>query len=317
VIARYFSRAPRAASVHRGVGDDAALLSPASGCELAVSVDMLVAGRHFLPDVDPDKLGHKTLAVNLSDMAAMGATPRWALLAGALPDLDASWLAGFARGFYALADRHAIDLVGGDTTRGPLNLCVTVLGEVPTGLALTRGGARAGDDVYVSGALGDAALALAALTGRVTLHSDALAAARERLETPTPRIALGIALRGVATAALDVSDGLTGDLGHILEQSGVGARIELAAVPRSQALARLLAGAQRSLALEWLLAGGDDYELCFTAPRAAARRVAAIASETGVALTRIGEIVANKGLVVCDEQGAALPALPRAFDHFA
>ena len=278
---------------------------------------MLVAGRHFLPDVDPDKLGHKTLAVNLSDMAAMGATPRWALLAGALPDLDASWLAGFARGFYALADRHAIDLVGGDTTRGPLNLCVTVLGEVPTGLALTRGGARAGDDVYVSGALGDAALALAALTGRVTLHSDALAAARERLETPTPRIALGIALRGVATAALDVSDGLTGDLGHILEQSGVGARIELAAVPRSQALARLLAGAQRSLALEWLLAGGDDYELCFTAPRAAARRVAAIASETGVALTRIGEIVANKGLVVCDEHGAALPALPRAFDHFA
>ena len=278
---------------------------------------MLVAGRHFLNDVDPDKLGHKTLAVNLSDMAAMGATPRWALLAGALPDLDESWLAAFARGFYALADRHEVDLVGGDTTRGPLNLCVTVLGEVPTGLALTRAGAKAGDDVYVSGTLGDAALALAALTGRAALDGDALAAARERLETPTPRIALGIALRGVATAALDVSDGLTGDLGHILEQSGVGARIDLAAVPRSSALDRLLAGAQRPLALGCLLAGGDDYELCFTAPRALASRIAALAAERGVALTRIGEIVANKGLVVCDEHGAALPALPRAFDHFA
>ena len=161
--------------MHRGVGDDAALLAPSPGCELAVSVDMLVAGRHFLPDVDPEKLGHKTLAVNLSDMAAMGATPRWALLAGALPDLDESWLAAFARGFYALADRHGVELVGGDTTRGPLNLCVTVLGDVPTGLALTRAGAKAGDDVYVSGTLGDAALALAVLTGRAALDADALA----------------------------------------------------------------------------------------------------------------------------------------------
>ncbi len=303
--------------MHRGVGDDAALLAPSPGCELAVSVDMLVAGRHFLPDVDPEKLGHKTLAVNLSDMAAMGATPRWALLAGALPELDASWLAAFARGFYALADRHGVELVGGDTTRGPLNLCVTVLGDVPTGLALTRAGAKPGDDVYVSGALGDAALALAMLTGRAALDGDALAATRERLETPTPRIALGIALRGVATAALDVSDGLTGDLGHILEQSAVGATIDLAAVPRSQALDRLLAGAERSIALDCLLAGGDDYELCFTAPRDAAARVAAIAAEIGVALTRIGTITAAPGLTVRDERGAALPALPRAFDHFA
>ena len=303
--------------MHRGVGDDAALLAPTPGCELAVSVDMLVAGRHFLPTVDPEKLGHKTLAVNLSDMAAMGATPRWALLAGALPDLDESWLAAFARGFYALADRHGVELVGGDTTRGPLNLCVTVLGDVPTGLALTRAGAKPGDDVYVSGTLGDAALALAALTGRAALGADALAFARERLETPTPRIALGIALRGVATAALDVSDGLTGDLGHILGQSGVGATIDLAAVPRSRALDRVLAGAERPTALDCLLAGGDDYELCFTALPAAAARIAAIAAETGVALTRIGAITAAPGLTVRDERGAALPALPRAFDHFA
>jgi len=316
-IARFFSRPPRAASVHRGVGDDAALLAPSPGCELAVSVDMLVAGRHFLADVDPEKLGHKTLAVNLSDLAAMGATPRWALLAGALPELDANWLGAFARGFYALADRHDVDLVGGDTTRGPLNLCVTILGEVPTGLALARAGAKPGDDVYVSGVLGDAALALAAIAGRVALDSDALGAAREKLEVPEPRIALGIALRGVASAAIDVSDGLTGDLGHILEQSAVGAEIDLTAVPRSRALARSLAAAERSIALDCLLGGGDDYELCFTAPREAAARVAQIAVATGVALTRIGTVTAAPGLTVRDERGVPLPALPKAFDHFA
>ena len=303
--------------MHLGVGDDAALLAPSPGCELAVSVDMLVAGRHFLADVDPEKLGHKTLAVNLSDLAAMGATPRWALLAVALPELDAQWLAAFARGFHALADRHDVELVGGDTTRGPLNLCVTILGEVPTGLALTRAGAKPGDDVYVSGTLGDAALALAAITARVTLDAEALAAARERLEMPTPRIALGIALRGVASAAIDISDGLTGDLGHILEQSSAGADIDLAAVPRSQALARLLGGAERPIALDCLLGGGDDYELCFTAPREAAARVAQVAAQAGIALTRIGSVRATPGLTIRDERGAALPALPRAFDHFA
>jgi thiamine-monophosphate kinase len=316
-IARFFSRPPRAASVHRGVGDDAALLAPSPGCELAVSVDMLVAGRHFLADVDPQKLGHKALAVNLSDLAAMGATPRWALLAGALPELDARWLAAFARGFYALADRHGVELVGGDTTAGPLNLCVTVLGEVPTGLALTRGGAKPGDDVYISGVLGDAALALAAITGRVRLGVDALNLARERLETPVPRIALGTELRGVASAAIDVSDGLTGDLGHILEQSGAGADIELAAVPRSPELERLLAGADRSVALDCLLGGGDDYELCFTAPPETAHRVAQVAAQTGAALTRIGTVTAARGLTIRDERGAPLPALPHAFDHFA
>ena len=317
LIARFFSRPPRATSVHLGVGDDAALLAPSPGCQLVVSVDMLVAGRHFFTDVDPEKLGHKALAVNLSDMAAMGATPKWALLAGALPDSDVTWLTAFTRGFYALAEAYGVDLVGGDTTRGPLNLCVTILGEAPNGQALTRAGAKPGDDIYVSGELGDAALALAAMTGRMQFDGDAFDAARVRLETPMPRVALGIALRGVATAALDVSDGLVGDLAHILERSGVGASVELAAVPRSPALTRLLGGAQRELALECLLAGGDDYELCFTAPREAAGRLAAIAASTALPLSRIGTITQSPGLVVRDEGGAPLASMPRAFEHFA
>jgi thiamine-monophosphate kinase len=317
LIARFFSRPPRAGSVHLGVGDDAALLAPTAGCELAVSVDMLVGGRHFLADTDPERLGHKALAVNLSDMAAMGATPRWALLAGALPDADPAWLAAFARGFYALADAHGVDLVGGDTTRGPLNLCVTIMGEVPAGQALLRSGARPGDDVYVSGTLGDAALAVAVMNGRTRLDGEALAAARARLEMPWPRVALGLALRGVATAAIDVSDGLVGDLAHILERSAVGATVDLAAIPRSPALARLAGGDDRALALECLLAGGDDYELCFTAPRALADRVATIAASTALPLARIGAITAGPGLVVRDERGVPLPAVPRAYDHFA
>ena len=317
LIERFFTRPPRAPSVRLAVGDDAALLAPTPGCEIVVSVDMLVSGRHFLGDADPQKLGHKTLAVNLSDMAAMGATPKWALLAGALPANDAQWLGAFARGFFALADAHGVDLVGGDTTRGPLTLCVTITGEVPAGRALLRSGAHVGDDVYLSGEVGDAALALAAMNGRLPLDAQALNAARERLETPTPRIALGQALRGVATAALDISDGLAGDLTHILERSGVGATVHLAAIPRSAALSRLLDGPHRRLAIECLLAGGDDYELCFTAPPSAAGRVAAIAASEKLPLTRVGTITRGSGLVVCDEQGIALPELPRAYDHFA
>jgi thiamine-monophosphate kinase len=303
--------------VRLSVGDDAALLVPSPGCEIAVSVDMLVSGRHFLADTDPRKLGHKTLAVNLSDLAAMGASPRWALLAGALPGNDPQWLAAFAGGFHALADAHGVDLVGGDTTRGPLTLCVTIMGEVPAGSALLRSGAHVGDDVYVSGELGDAALALAAMTGRLPLDAEALSAARERLETPTPRLALGQALRGVATAALDVSDGLAGDLVHILERSGVGATVDLAAIPCSAALARLVRGPQRAVAVECLLAGGDDYELCFTAPPSAAGRIAAIAASAKLPLTRVGAITRGSGLVVRDEHGIALPEIPRAYDHFA
>lgn len=317
LIERFFSRPPRSESVVLGVGDDAALLSPSAGCELVASVDMLVEGRHFFAGADPERLGHKALAVNLSDMAAMGATPRWALLASALPDSDPAWLAAFARGFNSLAQMHGVDLVGGDTTRGPRNLCVTILGELPAGQALRRDGAHVGDDIYVSGELGGAAVAVAVIGGRGALEAGALAAARARLEKPEPRIALGLALRGVASAAIDVSDGLTGDLGHILERSHAGAVVLLPAIPRANALATKLAGAERTLALECLLAGGDDYELLFTAPPAAAARISAIAAELALPLTRIGSIVEKAGLVILDERGVALPAVPRAYDHFS
>ncbi len=316
LIARYFQRPVRDPAVRLPIGDDAAVVAAAPGMELAFSVDMLVEGRHFLPDVDPAALGHKTLAVNLSDMAAMGATPRWALLACALPDNDEAWLGAFSGGMFALANRHRVALVGGDTTRGPRNLCVTIVGEVPAGAAITRGGARAGDDILVSGRLGDAALALAALQGHVALDGEALAALRQRLEWPEPRVALGERLRGVASAGLDVSDGLTGDLGHVLAASRVGAIVELPLVPRAPALDALLGTALRPLALQCLLAGGDDYELCFTAPPSARPRLAALAQELGLPLTRIGSITAEPGLRIRDETGALLPDLPRAFDHF-
>jgi thiamine-monophosphate kinase len=316
LIARYFTRPPASPAVVLGVGDDAALLAPTPGHVVVAAVDMLVGGRHFLLDAEPEALGHKSLAVNLSDIAAMGATPRWALLAVALPRDDPAWLAAFARGLYALADAHGVELVGGDTTRGPLNLCVTILGEVPVGHAVTRAGARTGDDVYVSGALGDAALAVAAQAGRVALAAEVLAACRVRLDRPIPRVELGTRLRGLATAMIDVSDGLTGDLGHILDASAAGAVLELDAVPRSRALAARLAGPERALALQCLLAGGDDYELCFTAPPAAAAPIAALARDVGIPLTRIGAIRAQRGLVVRDEAGVAVD-LPRAYDHFA
>ena len=314
LIDRFFRRPARHAVL--GVGDDAALLAPTPGCELAVSVDMLVAGRHFLADVDPEALGHKALAVNLCDMAAMGARPRWALLAGALPHADAAWIGAFARGFFALADAYGVDLVGGDTTKGPLNLCVTILGEAPAGQALRRRGARPGDTVFVSGRLGDAALAIAHHRQRVILAPDELAQCEAALLRPTPRVELGERLRGIATAAIDISDGLVGDLGHVLDASGVGATLELAALPCSATLRRRLAGDERSLALDCLLAGGDDYELCFTAPARAAVDIGALAEQLDLALTCIGSIEERAGLVVRDESGQALQTLPVAFDHF-
>ncbi len=317
LIDRFFARPARAADVSLGVGDDAALIAPTPGCELAFSTDMLVAGRHFHIDVDVARLGHKTLAVNLSDMAAMGAKPRFALLACALPDNDPAWLADFARGFFALADRYDVELIGGDTTRGPLNLCVTVIGEVPRSQALTRAGAQPGDDIYVSGEIGGAALALAAIAGRTGVPDAAFAAARRRLELPVPRIELGVALRGLATAALDISDGLTGDLGHIIERSGSGASIDLDRLPAAPHLVTMLKGNERELALECMLAGGDDYELCFTASNAHRVRVDALARALDLPLSRIGKMTPGAGLVVRDESGAELPSLPRAFDHFA
>jgi len=316
VIARYFRRSPRSADVRIGIGDDGAVIVSRPGSELVVTVDMLVEGRHFAANADPEGIGHKTLAVNLSDLAAMGALPRFALLAGALPSSDPQWIAAFMRGFDALATRYDVDLIGGDTTRGPRTLCVTAIGEVPAGAAITRSGARVGDVVYVSGTFGDAALALAIEAGRVPAQAHERSSLEHRLDRPEPRVALGIGLRGIASAALDVSDGLTGDLGHILDASGVGATIDLAAVPCGDVMHSLLHGNARAVALQALLAGGDDYELCFTARPAMRERIAALARTLALPLTPIGVVTAEPGLVVRDERGETLSPLPRAFDHF-
>ena len=289
LIDRYFTHRTRHTLL--GVGDDAALIRPRRGHVLAISADMLVEGRHFFKGADPEALGHKTLAVNLSDMAAMGATPRWATLALALPSADARWLAAFSRGFMRLARAHNVDLIGGDTTRGPLNLCVQIMGEVPAGKALRRDGARAGDEVWVSGTLGDAALAVAARHKKITITKQQLFAASRRLDKPTPRVPLGTALRGIAHSAIDISDGLLADLGHICERSGVCAEIDVDALPLSRVL-RPLRFTREGERL--LLAGGDDYELCFTAPPSRAVAVLRAGARAGVAVTRVGEIVKRR-----------------------
>ena len=310
LIAKFFTRTVTRAAL--GVGDDCALFSAAPGMQLAVSSDMLVEGRHFLPTVAPQRLGHKALAVNLSDLAACGAAPIAFTLALALPRVDEVFLAGFARGLLALADEHACELIGGDTTQGPLNICITVFGEVPTGQALLRSGARVGDDLYVSGTLGDARLALEVFRGTVSLSGAAFDSVRLSMEQPQPRVALGTALRGVATSAIDVSDGLIGDLRHILRRSGVGAVVHVDALPRSAVMQAMPEALQR----ECTLAGGDDYELVFTAPPAAADRVQAAARHAGARVTCIGRIESLAGLRLLDAAGRALPDTFNSFDHF-
>lgn len=306
-----------------GIGDDCALLQPAPGMQLAVSTDMLVQGRHFFADVDPAALGHKALAVNLSDLAACGAEPLACTLALALPPeraRDDAWLAALAGGLFALADAHACSLVGGDTTAGPLNLCVTVFGQVPAGQALRRDRARVGDDVWVSGTLGDARLALGALRGEWTLPPERLAAARQRLERPSPRLALGMALRGIATSAADLSDGLAGDLGHILKASAVGASLTAEETTKIVAAGAHPSGAGAPFDAETLLrvalTGGDDYELVFTAPPEARAAVRAAARASATPVTRIGRIEAEPGLRLIDADGRVSPLAARAFDHF-
>jgi thiamine-monophosphate kinase len=310
LIAKYFTRAVRRAAL--GIGDDCALLTLAPGMQLAVSSDMLVEGRHFLSTVAPERLGHKALAVNLSDLAACGAKPLAFTLALALPRADEAFLEGFARGLFALADAQGIELVGGDTTQGPLNICITAMGEVPVGGALLRSGARPGDELYVSGTVGDARLALEGFRGSVSLDGSRFESLRVAMEQPQPRVALGLALRGIATSAIDVSDGLLGDLGHILRRSGVAARVDIDAVPRSA----VLAGMPQPLQRECTLSGGDDYELVFTAPPAMADRVQAAAREAGVAATRIGRIEAGQGLRLVDREGGDVPHTFGSFDHF-
>ncbi len=318
LIERFFTRPARRAAL--GVGDDCALLQPAPGTQIAISTDMLVQGRHFLVDVEPAHLGHKALAVNLSDLAACGARPLAFTLALALPAADAGWLADFSRGLFALADKHACELVGGDTTQGPLNICITVFGEVPVtqgrSQALLRSGARAGDDVYLSGAVGDARLALDMLQGRSPVQPERLERLRLRLEQPCPRVALGLALRGVASAAIDVSDGLLGDLEHVLKASVVGARIETRWVMESAATSDDLKSCGAQQALRYALSGGDDYELLFTAPASARAAVQAAAQASATPVTRIGGIEESAGLRLRDGAGQLLDARFPSFDHF-
>ena len=321
LIRRFFTRPAAAPGVALGVGDDCALLQPTPGMQWAISSDMLVEGRHFFAGTDPQRLGHKALAVNLSDLAACGARPRGFTLALALPEANEAWLQAFAQGLLQLADAHDCPLVGGDTTRGPLNLCVTVFGEVPTGQALLRSGARAGDDLYVSGHLGDARLALEALLGRLRLPQALLQGAQQRLEQPTPRVALGLALRGIASSAIDVSDGLLGDLGHVLRASGTGATVDASIAITLIAACADSESAKCQFDLDFLrqcaLAGGDDYELLFTAPAALRSAVAQAGQACGTAVTRIGRIEAEPGLRLVDAQGQALDAQRYAsFDHF-
>ena len=317
LIRRYFDRPVRRALL--GIGDDCALIDPldprigarSTGSVLAVTSDMLVAGRHFFADAPPDSLGHKALAVNLSDLAAMGAEPVGFTLALALPEIDEAWLAAFASGLHALAQASDCELLGGDTTRGPLALCITAMGSVPVTLALRRDAARAGDDVWVSGSLGGAAFAVReGLAGR-PLATDH--AARVRMEWPQPRLALGRALLGIAHAAIDVSDGLVADLGHVCARSSLAADISWPAVPVDESLAGLTEAEREQLAL----GGGDDYELIFTAPPERREAVRACAAGCATTVTRIGSLGRGEGVRVLDARGAALPLAQRGFDHFA
>jgi thiamine-monophosphate kinase len=314
LIRRFFTYPARHAVL--GVGDDAAIVRAGKGTELVISTDMLVAGTHFFHDADPRKLGHKALAVNLSDLAAMGATPRWATLSIALPQVDTRWLAAFMSGFMRLARRHRVDLVGGDTTRGPLNICVQIMGEVPRGRALRRDRARAGDDVWVSGALGDAALALAVRRGRIPAAPRERRALMRRLDAPVPRVRLGIALRGIARSAIDISDGLIADLGHICESSRVAAVVGLPDLPCSALLKRQL---DRPAARAALLSGGDDYELCFTAGRGQREAIGRLARRLRLKLTRIGRIARRRGtprVTVLDAAGRPIAIERGGFEHF-
>lgn len=313
IIRRYFTRP--APSAVLGVGDDCALVMARRGMTLALSTDMLLVGRHFLPNADPALLGHKSLAVNLSDLAAMGADPRWALLAIALPNADEKWIAAFSRGFFRLARRFDTELIGGDTTRGPLTIAITVIGEVAPKLALRRDGARAGDDVWLSGATGEAALGVAHLEGRVRLKGRAREACLHRLHAPEPRVRLGQRLSGLARSAIDVSDGLLADLGHVAKASRAAAELRWEDIPRARAIAEC---SDAALAKACLLGGGDDYELVFTAPPSRRHQIEAAGKSAGVRVTRIGAMVAGRpGVRLRDARGKTVSTPRAGFDHFA
>lgn len=309
LINRYFDRPLGHTAL--GIGDDAAILQPRADHELVASTDALVEGVHFFPAADPDKLGHKALAVNLSDLAAMAAEPRWALLALTLPDADERWVEQFAKGFFRLALEHAVDLVGGDTTRGPRSVTVTVLGETPAGKAVRRSGARAGDDIWISGTLGEAALGLQSITDKIPLPENLTRRCLTKLHTPLPRVALGRALRGIATAMIDVSDGLLADLGHIARASQLAADVSLAALPLP--VAEQLDSTRR---YDAALAGGDDYELCFCAAPQERDRIGRVADRLQLPLTRIGVMTPGQGVRVIAANGALYQPQRIGFDHF-
>jgi thiamine-monophosphate kinase len=302
-----------AAGVALGIGDDAALLNVPQGTELVVSVDTLVCGRHFPADTDPRSIGHRALAVNLSDMAAMGAKPAWATLALTMPGAESSWLERFSNGFLALAAAHGVALVGGDTTRGPLSVTVQIMGHVPRGTALLRSGARAGDLIAVTGTLGDAGAGLAIRSGRLSPPPAARAELIRRFDYPEPRVAFGLAARGIATAAMDVSDGLAGDLPKLAAASAVAARVDLERLPLSAAL-RASVDAER--ALQWALAAGDDYEILLAVPAARFAELEAHAVRLNLMLTSIGQFAAGSA-VTWLQHGSGVDIEPAGFDHFA
>lgn len=313
LIKKYFHRVAKHSQIILGNGDDCALLQPSNQHYLAVSTDMLVEGRHFFPHTDPYCLGHKCLAVNLSDLAAMGAKPLAFTLSLALPEANEAWLDAFSKGLFSLADRFECDLIGGDTTKGPLTISITIFGEIPYQQALTRHHAQAGDDIWVSGSLGDARLALAALLKEEPLSSDKLEIAAKRLHQPEPRLKLGQALRSLAHSAIDISDGLVGDLGHILEQSHMGATINVDSLPAGE----ILGEQSRDLRRLFCLSGGDDYELCFTAPQKNRDAILLAAKQTQTPVTRIGYIEQQQGLRLEDANQQAVNLSIHSFDHFS
>jgi thiamine-monophosphate kinase len=313
VIRQYFTRAPQHSEL--GVGDDAALIRVSPNMELAISADMLVSGTHFFAEADPYQLGWKALAVNLSDMAAMGAQPKWAILAIALPNLDHAWLAEFSRGLFACAGSFGVDLIGGDTTRGPLTISVQIMGEVTAGQALKRSGAKLHDDIWVSGPLGLAALALAQLQGKLCLRPNDFNRCNAALHSPQPRVALGLALRGIATSAIDISDGLLADLSHILQASHLGATLHLSQWPHACHWPEA-AGLDLLSQAKLLLSGGDDYELCFTAPKASHDALLQLGSKLGLDLCCLGETTQDPGLVVHGLGKGILDIKELGFDHF-
>ena len=305
-----------------GIGDDCALLKPAAGEEIAITSDMLVEGRHFFVNANPELLGRKALAVNLSDLAAMGAKPMGFTLSIALPKVDVAWLEAFSKGLFAIANQYSCPLIGGDTTAGPLTISITAFGSIPAGKAIRRSGAKVGDDIWTSGAIGDARLTLAALRHEMNLSDSDLKQIEHRMHNPTPRVELGMKIRGIASAALDISDGLLGDLQHILKQSQVSAEVYLDQLPKSETLQKQSEAMQNQFAA----CGGDDYEICFTAPIQKRSAIDEISKELNLPLTRIGRITEKLGAVekinLLNKNGDLLDeiksaALMKSFDHFA